>query len=216
MIIAGKLFLFAASFCLLGSNIQAQNSGREYTGNLERTYLTPQKILWQSEDAEISNIERLLTKGKHQASTVNSDLCLLKNADGQASLLLDFGKEIHGGLEIVTGMWPGNKPINVSVRFGESVSEAMAFISEYWGAMLDLGATSFGEDFNMDWAKNAGRIDELQKADKVDIHKAYGDYCYKGLRHSFCHGWASGPTAWLSQYVLGVEVLEPGCKKVKK
>ena len=26
---------------------------------------------------------------------------------------------------------------------------------------------------------------------------------------------ASGPTAWLSRYVLGVQVLEPGCKKIK-
>ena len=93
--------------------------------------------------------------------------------------------------------------------------KAMSFISEYWGAMLDLGATSFWEDFNMDWTINAGRIDELPNDDKVDIHSNYGDYCYVGLRHSFCHGWASGPTAWLSQYVLGVEVVESGCKTVK-
>ncbi|NOR74341.1 MAG: family 78 glycoside hydrolase catalytic domain [Draconibacterium sp.] len=528
--IAGKLFLFAALFCLLGSNIQAQNNSNDYSGNIERTYVSPKQILWQSSNAEIVNSKRLLREGNHQASTVNTDLCLMKNSDGQASILLDFGKELHGGLEIITGMWPGNKPVNVHVRFGESVSEAMveiggengatddhairdwniklpwcgkieigntgfrfvridlldkdvtlhlrevnaisvirdipylgsfnssderlnkiwetgaytvhlnmqeylwdgikrdrlvwvgdmhpevmtilsvfganevvpksldfiaeitpsdewmngissysmwwlliqhqyymntgdldylkkhqnyifellskleskidkngkeildgnrfldwptsedtiaihaglqsmmvmtfdagkkmaqilgenqkakhykntikklnkhipelpsrkspgalmalagladaktvndklltvdgvkdistfygyyvlnamakagnykdamSFISEYWGAMLDLGATSFWEDFNMDWTKNAGRIDELQKADKVDIHKEYGDYCYKGLRHSFCHGWASGPTAWLSQYVLGVEILEPGCKAVK-
>lgn len=29
-----------------------------------------------------------------------------------------------------------------------------------------------------------------------------------------CHGWTSGPTSWLTQYVLGVNVLEPGCKKI--
>ncbi|MDP4189364.1 MAG: alpha-L-rhamnosidase C-terminal domain-containing protein, partial [Bacteroidota bacterium] len=28
-------------------------------------------------------------------------------------------------------------------------------------------------------------------------------------------GWASGPTSWLTQYVLGINVLEPGCKKIK-
>ena len=28
---------------------------------------------------------------------------------------------------------------------------------------------------------------------KKDIHGDYGDYCYKGFRHSLCHGWASGP-----------------------
>ena len=92
---------------------------------------------------------------------------------------------------------------------------AMDVISEYWGAMLDLGATTFWEDFHIDWTKNAARIDELVPEGKVDVHRTYGDYCYKGFRHSLCHGWASGPTSWLSRHVLGVEVLEPGCKKVR-
>ncbi|MCY1722088.1 hypothetical protein OU798_17175 [Prolixibacteraceae bacterium Z1-6] len=88
-------------------------------------------------------------------------------------------------------------------------------IREYWGAMLDLGATTFWEDFNIDWNKNAARIDEMVPEDKVDIHATYGDYCYEGFRHSFCHGWASGPTSWLTEYVLGVKVLEPGCKTIQ-
>lgn len=91
---------------------------------------------------------------------------------------------------------------------------AMDIISQYWGAMLDLGATTFWEDFNMKWLNNAARIDELTPEGKIDVHKTYGDYCYKGYRHSFCHGWASGPTAWLSEYVLGVKILSPGCRKV--
>lgn len=92
---------------------------------------------------------------------------------------------------------------------------AMDIISEYWGAMLDLGATTFWEDFHIDWAKNGARIDEIVPEGKIDVHSAYGDYCYKGFRHSLCHGWASGPTAWLSKYVLGVQVLESGFKKIK-
>ncbi len=92
---------------------------------------------------------------------------------------------------------------------------AMDNIRDYWGAMLDLGATTFWEDFDIDWTKNAARIDELVPEGKVDIHKTYGGYCYEQFRHSFCHGWASGPTSWLSQYVLGVKVLEPECKTMK-
>ena len=30
-----------------------------------------------------------------------------------------------------------------------------------------------------------------------------------------CHGWASGPTSWLSEYVLGVQIVEPGCRVVR-
>ena len=94
-------------------------------------------------------------------------------------------------------------------------TNAMSRIREYWGAMLDLGATTFWEDFNLDWTGNAARIDELTPEGKIDIHRNYGDYCYKYYRHSLCHGWASGPTSWLSEYVLGVQVVEPGCKVVR-
>ena len=114
---------------------------------------------------------------------------------------------------------------NVSTFYGFYVLQALAkagetntaldFISIYWGAMLDLGATTFWEDFDLDWIKDAGRIDELVPAGKKDVHGGYGAYCYIGFRHSLCHGWASGPTAWLSENVLGITPLEPGFKKVR-
>ena len=81
--------------------------------------------------------------------------------------------------------------------------------------MLDFGATTFWEDFNLEWTNNAARIDELVPPGKQDLHGDYGAYCYVGFRHSLCHGWASGPTAWLSQNVLGVKPLEPGFQRVR-
>lgn len=93
--------------------------------------------------------------------------------------------------------------------------EALKIISDFWGGMIDMGATTFWEDFNLDWTKNAFRIDELPVEGKQDIHGDFGAYCYPGYRHSLCHGWASGPTAWLSRHVLGVEILEPGCRRVR-
>lgn len=92
---------------------------------------------------------------------------------------------------------------------------AMDIIKTYWGAMLDLGATTFWEDFNMDWLPNAARIDELVPEGKKDIHGDYGAYCYEGFRHSLCHGWASGPTAWLTEHVLGIQVTAPGSATIK-
>lgn len=91
---------------------------------------------------------------------------------------------------------------------------ALNNIRQYWGAMLDLGATTFWEDFDIDWIKNGARIDEIVPVGKVDVHATYGKYCYVGFRHSLCHGWASGPTPWLSQNVLGVNVMNPGCTKI--
>ncbi|MBN8459231.1 MAG: alpha-L-rhamnosidase [Verrucomicrobia bacterium] len=92
---------------------------------------------------------------------------------------------------------------------------ALEFARTYWGAMLDLGATTFWEDFDLDWVDGAGRIDELPAPGKKDVHGGYGAYCYKGFRHSLCHGWASGPTAFLSQTVLGIRPIEPGCSVVR-
>jgi len=93
--------------------------------------------------------------------------------------------------------------------------EAMDIISDYWGAMLDLGATTFWENFDYSERSNAARIDQLTPADRFDIHADGGDHCYIGLRGSLCHGWASGPTSWLTAHVLGIKVMAPGSKVIQ-
>lgn len=94
------------------------------------------------------------------------------------------------------------------------IDGALSNISTYWGAMLDRGATTFWEDFNLDWLEGSGRIDEVLPEGVKDLHGDYGAHCYIGFRHSLCHGWASGPTAFLSQYVLGFTPAAPGCRKI--
>jgi len=94
-------------------------------------------------------------------------------------------------------------------------AEAMRLISDYWGRMLDLGATTFWEDFNYVDGENAARIDEVVPEGRFDIHADGGAWCYVGLRHSFCHGWASGPTTWLSRHVLGIEPVGQGFREVR-
>lgn len=92
---------------------------------------------------------------------------------------------------------------------------ALEVLRRYWGGMLDFGATTFWEDFDLKWTGNAFRIDELPVPGKKDIHGDFGNYCYKGLRHSLCHGWAGGPAAWMSENLLGIKILEPGAKTVE-
>lgn len=104
--------------------------------------------------------------------------------------------------------------LNALAKAGET-DTALDFISRYWGGMLDFGATTFWEDFDLAWTKDAGRIDEPVPAGKKDLHGDFGAHCYVGFRHSFCHGWAGGPTAWLSANVLGITPLAPGCAKVR-
>lgn len=92
---------------------------------------------------------------------------------------------------------------------------ALDDIKAYWGGMLDMGATTFWEDFDIDWMENASRIDEIVPEGKVDIHAAYGAFCYMNLRHSLCHGWASGPCPYLTNYVLGIRPLSADTYEVK-
>jgi len=96
----------------------------------------------------------------------------------------------------------------------QPVASALDVMLTYWGAMLDHGATTFWEDFNLDWVKNANCIDELPVPGKDDLHADFGAFCYKGLRHSLCHGWAGGPAAFLMEKVLGVTVAAPGARKL--
>ena len=85
---------------------------------------------------------------------------------------------------------------------------------DYWGAMLDLGATSFWEDFEIEWA-NGTRIDEFPVENRPSAHGSYGKHCYVGLRLSLCHGWSAGPCPWLTKYVLGVHIEEPGMRVLR-
>ncbi|MDX9749338.1 MAG: alpha-L-rhamnosidase C-terminal domain-containing protein [Paludibacter sp.] len=171
-----------------------------------------------------------LFKNKKKASQYSQTVQLLKkhipdpnnNKSGAALLAISGLKETKTVNEKLLAVNPTD---GISSFYGYYVLQARAMagdykgaldvIRKYWGGMLDLGATTFWEDFDLKWMENAGRIDEITPEGKVDVHAQYGDYCYVGLRNSLCHGWASGPTAWLTEHVLGVKVLEAGCRKIK-
>lgn len=76
---------------------------------------------------------------------------------------------------------------------------AIAMMKEYYGAMLDKGATTFWEDFNMDWVEGSGRIDEFPNDGEKDIHGDFGAHCYIGFRHSLCHGWSAGVIGFMKE-----------------
>lgn len=93
--------------------------------------------------------------------------------------------------------------------------KALEIIDAYWGGMIEMGATTFWEDFDIDWMENSARLDEFTPEGMNDIHGSFGAYCYPSYRHSLCHGWSSGVTAWLTENVLGIKVIEAGCKTLK-
>lgn len=82
---------------------------------------------------------------------------------------------------------------------------AFSVMKEYYGGMLGLGATTFWEDFDTEAAANSQKLDEMPDPTKKNFHRDFGVYCYKGLRHSLCHGWSSGVIAYMTEYILGLK-----------
>jgi hypothetical protein len=119
-----------------------------------------------------------------------------------------LGRNGHSGVSTFYGYYM----IEAMSAAGEH-QRALDTVRDYWGGMLDMGATSFWEDFNLAWTNNAFRIDSPAVPGKKDVHGDYGEFCYRGFRHSLCHGWSSGPAAWCIAHVLGVRPLGVGCRE---
>ena len=73
--------------------------------------------------------------------------------------------------------------------------EALEMIRLYWGKMLDLGATTVWEDFELDWTLRPHQHPP----------QPYGWAC-----NSLCQPAGSGPVEWLSREILGVKPGRPG------
>lgn len=62
----------------------------------------------------------------------------------------------------------------------------------------------------MEWLNDLPQgVEGIPQKDKKNIHRDYGQYCYKGLRHSLCHGWTAGALAFLVRTILGVQPISP-------
>lgn len=102
------------------------------------------------------------------------------------------------------------------MALGGRLPEAIDCVKSYFGAMLKMGATTFWEDFDIHWAEEASPITEEKQPEKPHIHQDFGKHCYVGLRHSLCHGWASGVAAFLTEYVLGVRENPDGSPDIQQ
>lgn len=124
-----------------------------------------------------------------------------------------LSKIIKGGTEGISVFY-GYYVLEALAENGE-IDLALSIINDFWGGMLDLGATTFWEEFELDDIKLRNRIDELPKSNLINYHGETGKHCYIGYRRSLCNGWASGPTPWLSKHGLGIKIIEPGSRKIQ-
>ena len=65
----------------------SQTTTKEYSYDIERSYVTPTRIVWQSGDIE--NAEQLLVEGKHQSTTQKKDVIVFNFTDSTSAILLN-------------------------------------------------------------------------------------------------------------------------------
>ncbi|MDA8347845.1 MAG: alpha-L-rhamnosidase [Pseudomonadota bacterium] len=78
---------------------------------------------------------------------------------------------------------------------------ALGWIRQYWGGMVNEGATSFWEAYNQSWPKGFGYQENLQAGGS-------------GFHVSLAHGWSSGVTPWLMGQMLGIRPTAGGFSRV--
>jgi len=79
--------------------------------------------------------------------------------------------------------------------------EAVRWLRDFWGGMIAEGATSFWESYDPRWTKR-------------HFHTGLQADGLAGYYVSLAHGWSGGPTAWLSEQLLGVRARGAGFRTV--
>ena len=153
---------------------------------------------------------RIKVLDAHGVKSASALLALSGLCDPKAMFASSLGRDGASGMSTFYGYYM----LEAMSAAGEK-RFALDAMRDYWGAMLDVGATSFWEDFNIAWTNNCFHIDELPVAGKKDIHGDFGEFCYSGFRHSLCHGWSCGPAQWCINNILGIRPLDPGCRRVE-
>ena len=99
-----------------------------------RELVMPTRIIWVTENSDGATVmdPEVLLREKHgqvpEGTFLDGSGCRMENKGSPASLLVDFGIELHGGLQLASG-GPSGRDVKVRVRFGESVAEAMGIPS---------------------------------------------------------------------------------------
>ena len=119
---------------LLTMNFSGQALGA--SDDIVERYVSPLRLVWTSDTGGtyVKHAERLIKDYCGQVAVNETDFTVLRSDNNHtASILIDFGKEMHAGLKIFAGIRPSKDPVNVRITYGESVTEAMSSIAKDGG-----------------------------------------------------------------------------------
>jgi len=178
---------------------------------------------FQTEDAKIGTAALIILAAKKFLALQENEKChsLIKKLENYLDMPCE-SKQVRA-FQILAGRCAENEATFLEDKGAFGYSTFMAYyllladalaggentlsiIKEYFGAMLSRGATTFWEDFDMEWLDGSGRIDEIPAEGVKDIHGDFGAYCYINFRHSLCHGWASGVLSFVIEHIFGLHI----------
>lgn len=179
---------------------------------------------YESEDAFIGTVSLFIIASKKVLEfKENSDakeiisklITVLENSKPKSKQAVAFkylaGVEVDEIIDIIE--YGGAQGFSTFMTYYLLTADSLAggknmleIIKQYYGGMLHCGATTFWEDFSLEWLKDSGRIDEFPAANQKDIHGDFGNHCYLNFRHSLCHGWSSGVIAFIVEHILGIKI----------
>ena len=111
------------SILLLLITLLAVPQEKLHKDKLDRAFIYPQRVVWTSSATAVKGSEVLLEEGNGQVPSPSGRHCRMQNrGDDKASIILDYGRELHGGLKLCL-RWGHRYPSLVRIRFGESVGE---------------------------------------------------------------------------------------------
>ncbi len=158
--------------------------------SLTRKYLTAERVVWVSDPSgkQVQNVDNILKTGIGQADLNQGKyLTLISDSVSKPALILDFGREIQGGIEIVTTISNKNPVGHIRIRFGESVSETMSDAGKE-GATNDHAMRDF--EVQLPWlgrleVGNSGfrfmRIDLVDPNAKIELKEISATFTFRDI-----------------------------------
>jgi alpha-L-rhamnosidase len=125
--VCGFLVLFSLITAIPSSALPPEIEKVATKSALTSYVVQPTRVVWKSAEG-VSNSENLLIPKSGQAVLIEPSPPLVVKPG--AGIVLDFGIEITGSVELFTPMTKEKDMPSVRIRFGESVAETMAEIGE--------------------------------------------------------------------------------------
>ncbi len=153
---------------------------------------------------------------RHSSWSVNRQAVAMQVLSGQKNAedaLAALSKDTVHNISTSLGYY-----VLAAMSLGGGTKTALDAVKKYWGAMLDLGATTFFESFDIKEVEGTLpplKIDTPPTDSYKNLYLGGTADSKGGYERSLAHAHASSPLAWISEYLLGIKILEPGCKRVE-